>query len=125
LHQAPAKNMSLTILKGLVQLVILLITFECVTPIFTVFDGEHASHFSLSSKKPASSLLNTVAFEKAEEERGKEERDKFLPIEIADFTRIATLLAEVHTPRSHVISFDYYRCESQPALFKLHHVFLI
>lgn len=116
--------MSLRVLKGLIQLVILLITFECVTPVFTSFEGNHTRHFSFNSKKTASSALGTIAFEKAEEERTEEERDKFFPIVIADFTRIATLLAEVHTPRSHTIVFED-RCDSQPALFKLHRVFLI
>lgn len=116
--------MSLTILKGLVQLVTLLITFECVTPVFATLDGTCATQVSLSSKKISHSLLNTAAFEKAEEEPVEEERDKFLPVELADFTRIATLLAKVHCPRAHFVAYED-RFDSHPALFKLYHAFLI
>jgi hypothetical protein len=115
--------MSVKILKSFVQLVILLIMFECVTPVFTVFDGKHTSHFSIASKKPSSSLLSTIAFE-AEEERTKEERAKFFAGEIADLKSISTLLAGVHSPHARVVPLEHL-CDSQPPLFKLHCAFLI
>jgi hypothetical protein len=116
--------MSLRILKGLIQLVIILITFECVTPLFSSQDGHRSADLTLNSKKISTSLLNTTAFEKAEEERGEEERGKFCPMAIADFSRIATMLSVVHTPCTHLEVFEHV-CESQPPLFKLHRVFLI
>jgi hypothetical protein len=116
--------MSLRILKGLIQLVIILITFECVTPLFSSQEGHRAAALTFNSKKISLPLFNTAAFEKAEEECGEEHRSKFCQILIADFTRIATMLSIVHTPRGHVEVFEHL-CEFQPALFKLHRAFLI
>ena len=115
--------MFLRILKGVVQLVILLIVVECVTPVFTIFDGEHSSHFALSSKKAASSSLTTMAFQKVEEEYPGQPRSKSFLAVVVDLTHMATVLSETHT-RPHSIGFDFYS-ESQPALFKLFCVYLV
>jgi hypothetical protein len=124
LFRVRTEKMSLRFLKNLVQLVILLITIECVTPVFSSFSSNPQAQISFTSKKDHHSLVGTVSFAKAEEQRVEEEHDKFAPVILADFTRIAILLAGEHTPRIHLRSFKN-RFISHPALFKLYNVFLI
>lgn len=109
------------ILKAVAQLVIVLIAFECVSPVFSTAVAGH-NHFSFQAKKTPPSLFTRLAFEKAEE-RTEEERE-VIPAEIVDLTRLATLLAQVHTPQFHVTPHNEITT-GNPQLFKRYHVFLI
>jgi hypothetical protein len=118
--------MSLKIAISFVRIVIILMTFECITAAFVVAPGEDSSaSLSVHSKQNSSSLLYSFVFEKAEEEeRNEEENNRFLAVELADFSQIAFLLSEVHTPQ---IKTDHYQqvTDHQPELFKLFRVFII
>ncbi len=114
--------MLLNILKGIVFLVILVIAFECVVPVFctTVITQ---NNFTFNTKKAHPSMLNRIAFEKAEEEPTEEEHE-IVTVEIVDLTRIATTLAQVHSPQ---LTIRHYKetMVHHPSLFKMHSVFLI
>jgi hypothetical protein len=117
--------MSTRIAKSLTRLILLLITFECLSPVLAKAESTNTQHSLIKNKPHHSSILAGFIFEKMEEEeKSEEERDKFLAVELADFTRITILLSAIHTPNTHFATMDegrYY----QPSLFQLYCVYII
>jgi hypothetical protein len=117
--------MPFTVTISLIRTVLLLITFECITPVFVQPVPPDTGQTTLRAKSDAGSLFASLIFEKMEEEeKNEEERDKFLSIELADFTKIAILLSQVHTPQVPQQRIEH-RFDLTPPLFKLFCVFLI
>jgi hypothetical protein len=117
--------MSVRIAKNLIRLVLLLITFQCVSPVLAKAESRDSHHFIVSRKSDHSSIFSSVLFEKMEEEeKNEEEKDRFITIELLDFSTITTLLSQAHTPDTHfTLLRDRY--DRQPRLFTLFCVYLI
>jgi hypothetical protein len=118
-------SMSVRIAKSLIRLVLLLITFQCVSPVLAKVESSDSHHTIVSSKSDHSSIFSSILFEKMEEEeKSEEEKDRFVTIELLDLSKINTLLSQSHTPNTHFI-FHHDRYDRQPALFTLFCVYLI
>ena len=105
-------------------MVILIMTFECITAVFAQAESGDVHHTTLRSKSSNTSAFLSIISEKTEEEeRSEEERDKFCSIELADFSKIAIFLSKVHTPQVYFV--PYKHRFDQPSLFMLNCVFLI
>jgi hypothetical protein len=116
--------MPIGIVKNLVRLVILLISVECILPTIIQEQASNSQqHLTIHAQSTKSTFLSLV-FEKSEEERSEEERDKHVSVELADFTKQAIFLSWTHTPLISFISFERY-LDSQPPLFMLFGVFII
>jgi hypothetical protein len=117
--------MSIKVAKSLVQMVIFIMTFECITAVFAQAESGDIHHTTVQSKSSSTSAFLSIISEKTEEEeRSEEERDKFgSSIELADFSKIAIFLSKVHTPQVYFV--PYKHRFDQPSLFMLHCVFLI
>jgi hypothetical protein len=108
----------------LIRILILLIAFQCIsTAFFSVVGASNDDHQTALHSKHQKSFA--MIFEKAaEEERAEEEGDKFLAIELADFSKLAILRSLGYTP--HINSMPYeQRIAPQHQLFKLHCVYVI
>lgn len=117
--------MSFRIAINLLRLVLLLITIQCVTPVFAKAQSRDYHRIIAEHKSDHTSLFSAVLFEKMEEEKkSEEEKGRFLTIELLDFSTIRTLLSQAHTPDFH-ISLVLDRFDLQPPLFTLFCVFLI
>jgi hypothetical protein len=112
--------MSLGKFKKLVFTFAILISFQCVAAAFLSEDS-HAPDTSGIHAQHHQSVFTSFLFEKTAEE---EERDKFVAIELVDFSQIAVLLAQVYTPHIHHTPFEQ-RVETDIELFELHCVFRI
>jgi hypothetical protein len=116
--------MSLGIVRNVVRLVVLIMAFECISSALSPIqkqDGVQTTSF----KKPSSaSVLASIFFEKAEEERSEEENDHLLPVLLADFSCIAFQLSNVHSVYVPYTPLQQ-RFNKQPSLFKLFCSFLI
>jgi hypothetical protein len=115
--------MPLRIIIGLVRLVIVLITFECITPAFASAYNSGPHEITIHTKAQQGSFLSFI-FEKSEEEKSEEARDKFMLVELIDFSQLATLLSQEHTPHISIIPFEH-RFDIKPSMFKLFCVFII
>ena len=110
--------------RKLIRILILLISFQCISAaFFTVQGSGNEVHAAALHSKHQKSF--SMIFEKAaEEERSEEEGDKFLAIELVDFSKLATLRSLGYTP--HINSTPYeQRIAPQHQLFMLHCVFII
>ena len=119
--------MLLKIAKYLNIFVVLLMTIDLAGAAFTAFPFHSEGKTSYQSKHSNSSGVAFMLFEKeAEEEteKNEEDREKFLGIELVDFSRAAVLLSNIHaqgllfTPYAQLFSV-------RPPLFVLHCVYLI
>jgi hypothetical protein len=116
--------MSLRLVKCTVHVVILIMTFQCVTAAFATTPGRFSSA-KFHTKAANSSIFSSLFYEKIEEEReNEEEKDKFLTIELADLTRIAIVLSHVHTPH-HLIQNPDWQFNLKPSFSKLFCIYLI
>jgi len=109
--------------KYLIIVVVLLMTIDFVGAAFTAFSIHREGKTNYQSKPSKSSAIAFVLFEK-ETEKNEEEREKFIGVELIDFSQVTILLSKIHTPGVHSPP-----CEQQfsirPPLFALHCVFLI
>lgn len=110
-------------------LVAVLIAIDLVGAAFTALPVHHVANLSYHSKgASAAAGLAYILFEKkAEEETEKVEggeRAKCMGAELVDFSQIAILLSEIHTPRAHLTPYQH-NFSIRPSLFTLHCVFLI
>lgn len=116
--------MSLRIAKSLIRLILFLITFQCVSPILATTESSDFQHSTIQ-RKSDHSVFSSVLFEKMEEEeKNEEEKDRFITIELLDFSTITTVLSQAHTPQTH-FALVVDRSDHQPALFTLFCVYLI
>jgi hypothetical protein len=85
--------------KILSFLVVFLIIFETVGAAATVLSVDSNSQSSLHSKKPVSSVMGSLLFEKAEEEteKAEEEKDGTARTVLVDFSHIAFSLSYLHS----------------------------
>jgi hypothetical protein len=117
--------MVLRITKCLITLVIALMIFECVNAAFIQPQQIESAKASFHEKNNNASVFSTILCERAEEEeKSEQERDRFVTIEIADFSQIAIVLSEVHTPVIAITPYEH-RFDIQPSLFKRYCVYLI
>lgn len=115
--------MSSKVAKSLIQIVILIMTFECITAVFAQAESGDTHNTTLHTKSSNTSGFLSIVSEKTEEERSEEEYDKFTSIELADFSKIAVFLSRVHTPQVYFVPYEHR--SHQPSLFMLNCVFLI
>jgi hypothetical protein len=116
--------MSLRITRSLIRLILFLITFQCVSPILVTTESAGFHRFTIH-RKSDHSIFSSVLFEKMEEEeKNEEEKDRFISIELLDFSTITTVLSQAHTPPTH-FTLVVDRSDHQPALFTLFCVYLI
>jgi hypothetical protein len=118
-------GMRAKITSGVVFLVIMLMTFECITAAFIPTEQAKEGKTSIHSSSKPSSLFGAYLCERTEEEeRSEGERDKFLTIELVDLSRIATFLSFAHTPHHTFAPYEHLFGE-QAQLFKMFCVYLI
>jgi hypothetical protein len=108
--------MKFKIAESVVCLVILLITTQSVSPAFFLSHKTNSHRIAFHSAEPNSSL-ESLLFEKTEEENNEDDRAKFVTVEIADFTRLAVYLSQVHTRNKPFVSLEL-RFDTQPPLFQ-------
>lgn len=116
--------MPVKIAKVLIRLIILLLTFECVSPAFSVDDAADSRETTLHQAHVSGPLSIEFLFEKEEEERTEEERDHFTSVVLVDFSRVANSL-RIHFKAHTNILFDEHRQGASGGLFRLFCIFLI
>jgi hypothetical protein len=117
--------MPLRITKSLIRLVLFLIAFQCVSPVLAQVECSDFHHTIIKNKPDHSSVFSSVLFEKMEEEeKNEEEKDRYIAIELLDFSKITSLLSKAHTSNPD-FTFSHGQYDRQPALFTLFCVYLI
>jgi hypothetical protein len=104
------------------RLIIFLIAFQCITPAFASQNEAYILHSTMHNQPNQNSFFSLI-FEKAEEERNEEERDRFMMVEIADFSKLSILLSLVHTP--HILIQSYEHRYDRPSMIMLFCAYLI
>ena len=111
---------------NLIRLLLLLFFSELVSTPFAVAESEFYGSVSIQESVETHHKLffSNILLEKAEGEKSEEEGDKFIGVDLVDFSELLICLLEVHTPHfcnfSSSQSFD----ASQPR-FNLLRTFLI
>jgi len=116
--------MSLRFLRNFVWLVVFIMIFECVSSALAPIDKCDTQNLFFKKSVPPDGL-ESLFFEKAEEETSEEESDDdhLPPILLADFSRIAYQLSNVH---SHYIPYLHLeKFSKRPPLFELFCTYLI
>jgi hypothetical protein len=117
--------MKKTVAKCFVYMVIFLMIFECITAAVIQPEAGNSFFTSIHCKSSIPSLLTSSIFEKTEEEeKGEEERSRFVTIELADLTEITAILSRAHTPNTHHTLFEHW-FDHHPSLQTLFCVFVI
>lgn len=115
--------MWLKITKTLIHFIILIISFECILPAFYINEPSDYHHTCIHQSH-ANTWMSSFLFEKVEEEEKSEEEDRYLTFELADFSKLAVLLAKTHTPTISS-NLEELRLTRPSHLFKLFCIFLI
>ena len=112
---------SVTILN--VVVILLMNISVCVTVFNTVSDTDQAS--ALHSKQSSGSIASMLLFQKEVDGEGERSRvrEDFIGAELIDFSMVAVLLSEIHTPV--YVPPHEERYSSRPPLFQLHCNFII
>jgi hypothetical protein len=91
------------IARSIVWMVILIMTFECISSAIAMPDETSFQQVTVHQKGSKPSVFSAILSERAEEtEKNEEERDKIFPIELADFSKIASALSIFHSPDAHL-----------------------
>ena len=109
---------------SLAHLVVLLISFECIVPAFISDGGDHIAVEKNINPTPQKGLFFSSYLETAEESEWERDRIKFLPVEIADFSKLKIHLSKVHTLLIDRIHLELHY-DPLPPLFKRFCVFII
>lgn len=116
--------MPLKVVTGFLYAFILLISFEFIAPAFSHATPVESEQQACIHSENHKTLFISSLYEKTEEERTEEEKEKFISIELADFSQLATLLSQSHTPNAPPQSPEQ-AFDPQPPLFKLFCVYLL
>lgn len=111
--------------RAILQVIILLISMECVLPAVSVEGHSITSDVNIQPVHQKSNVGLFLLKTEKEEQNEEGEKDKTLLIELADFSSLSALLSNAHTKRIDLTSLDEHQFDLHPPLFKLFCIFLI